>query len=71
MRYSVYTLAFVACAVGVALGRITSGLPKGAASIVSVVLVAVALLVTYQNVQTVLASPWMVQRAPGFLGEGG
>ncbi len=68
MRYNAYILASVTCAVGIVLGRILTGLPRGAALIASAVLIALSLLLTYHNVQAVLTSPWLVNRAPGFAG---
>lgn len=67
MRYSVYTLACVACAVGVLLGRLLTGAPKRVAPVLGLVVLVVAALLTYDNVQFVLSSPWLVKRAPGFL----
>ncbi len=68
MRYNAYALIFVGCAIGVLIGQIVKASPRRVSMVISAALLALSLFVTYQNVQVVLASPWMVERAPGFLG---
>jgi hypothetical protein len=65
MRYSFYMTAFVSCAVGVLLGLVLNALPRWIGPVLAAALLVGAAAVTYQNVQVVLASDWLVKRAPG------
>jgi hypothetical protein len=67
MRYNLYVSVFPAVAVGVLAGLSLTTLPRKVAPLLAALLLVGAALVAQRNVNVVLASTWMVDRAPGFV----
>jgi hypothetical protein len=67
MRYNLYVSVFPAVAVGILAGLSLTTLPRKVAPLLVALLLVGAALVAQRNVNVVLASTWMVDRAPGFV----